>query len=79
MKKVRSVKQLKEITLRNGNKYPFSPLVHIDLDKKSRVSSKCHQIYLQQGRCYGTVGDRCDTISHEELFELEDNGMISIN
>lgn len=79
MKKVYKVKQIKDIVLNDGTVYPLSPIVHIELDKKSRVRNKLHQVYLQQGRCYGTVGDQCSYITHQELFELEAKGMIEIN
>lgn len=79
MKRVNKVRQIKEIVLENGNIYPLSPKVHIELDKKNKAANKLHQIYYQQGSNYGSVGDRCDYITHDELFRLEEKGMIIIN
>ena len=79
MKKVKSAKQIAEIVLRNGIKYPFSSKTIIELDKKSVVAKKEHGITFQQERYFGTVGDYCHYISHDELFELEEKGMIKIN
>ena len=40
MKRINKVKQIGNIVLDNGNEYPLSPKVHIELDKKNKVSNK---------------------------------------
>lgn len=78
-KRVMSVTILKDIKLANGVKYALSPQVSIILDKKRKADSKIHELIYQQGTYYGAVGDRCTYLSHDELFELEEKGMIKIN
>lgn len=78
-RRIKGAIQLKEIVLRNGKEIPFrSWFVKFDLDKSSSIKNKTHQIYMQQGLQYGSVGDFSEDISHEELFELEQLGMIKL-
>lgn len=37
-----------------------------------------HQLYYQQGRSYGQVGDCCEYITHETLMELQETGYVRI-
>lgn len=37
---------------------------------------KLHQVIYQQGKAFGRVGDRCEYISHEELFALAEDRKI---
>lgn len=74
-----SVTILKDIELANGLRYALCPQVSIILDKKRKSDSKIHELIYQQGANYGTIGDRCTYLSHDELFELEEKGMIKIN
>ncbi len=48
------------------------------LDKQNVYRNKSHQIVYQQGKCYGSVGDLCDHISHHELLQLAANGYIQL-
>lgn len=79
MKKVKKVTQLKEIILEDGIKFPLNNNVKIILDKKNIIAKKEHCLIFQQGRFYGTVGDYCHYLYHNELFELEEKGMVKIN
>ncbi len=45
-------------------------------DAKSPVLRKHHQLVYQQGDQYGTVGDRCAYLSHEDLLALERDGSV---
>ena len=45
-------------------------------DAKRSTAKKEHQIIYQQGDQYGTVGDRCASLGHEELLELERDGSV---
>lgn len=78
--RVKKVKILKQIILPGKQVYHAWPMQSkIDLDTKSPVNKKTHQLYFQQGQNYGAVGDRCTYLSHEELFKLQDLGFIKIN
>jgi len=77
---IKNANQEREIILNNGVKYPFDlRCVRIDLDKKSKKEDKQHAVIYQTGRYYGRTGDKCYYISHDELFELEEKGMVSLS
>jgi hypothetical protein len=48
----------------------------IDYDSKRPIAKKQHQIVYQQRDQYGTVGDMCAGLSHEQLLELERQGAV---
>jgi hypothetical protein len=45
-------------------------------DAKRPTDKKEHQLIYQQGDRYGTVGDRCVNLGHEELLALERDGSV---
>jgi len=45
-------------------------------DAKRPIEKKQHQLVYQQGDQYGTVGDRCAYLNHEELLALESEGSV---
>lgn len=67
---------LKDITPR-GYLQPF--IRHrsfIEYDTNRPRAKKAHALVYQQDDQYGTVGDRCAYLTHEELLELERTGFI---
>ena len=50
----------------------------IEYDAKNPIAKKNHQLIYQQGDHYGTVGDMCNYLTHDELLELEQQGYIRI-
>lgn len=78
-KRVNSVRILKDIVFENGMCFPNWRNTRIELDKTNPVKRKCHQLIYQQGPYYGSVGDRCEYLTHEQLFKLEADGLIKIN
>lgn len=77
--RVFNAKQIAEIVLPNGVKYPNDGKTRIELDKKSNTKKKIHTIFWQYGDKWGQVGDYCYNITHQELFELAKKQMIKIN
>lgn len=77
--RVNSVKQIAVIVIPSGKEYPHDSRTKIVLDSSAPIAKKEHQILFQQGPRYGSVGDYCYSVDHEELFELERKGMIKIN
>lgn len=75
-----SVRQIKPIQLDEGGfKFPMGLHTRIELDKKSKASKKLHTLSYQFDlRHYGNIGDCCEYLSNEQLFELEEKGMIEI-
>jgi hypothetical protein len=71
MKRIRNATVIKPI-----KDFPMGS--KIILDKSNPVKRKCHQLIWQQGNYYGQVGDRCAYLSHEELFELHEQGFIKL-
>lgn len=68
--------QLKPFGTKSISQFPMG--TKIILDKKSVIKKKEHQIVYQQGACYGSVGDMCDYVTHEQLFRLAESGAIKI-
>lgn len=57
-------------------RFTFSVTSKIELDKKNPISKKEHQLIHQQGSHYGTVGDCCEYLTHEQLFDLAKQGFV---
>lgn len=77
--RILEVKKLKEIQVSEGSFiYPISYKTKLILDKKRPSNKKEHQLIYQQGENYGEVGDCCTYLSNEDLFALEEKGMIQI-
>lgn len=57
----------------------YAHTVRIEYDAKAPRARKTHQLIYQQGPCYGTVGDCCDYLTHDELLELERQGFVRIS
>jgi hypothetical protein len=75
--RIKSARQLKPIKTRSfSSLFPIGS--RITLDKKNVIAKKEHQILWQSGAYYGEVGDMCDYVSHEELFELHEKGYIRL-
>lgn len=77
-KRLWGVIQLKPFHTRTFKTSWFPMGTRIILDKKRIITKKQHQITWQSGPQYGSVGDMTDYISHEELLELEQQGVIRI-
>jgi hypothetical protein len=78
MSKKITVKMLKPITP-VGWGSPFHPQSSkIVYDSKSPIKKKMHQLIHQQGPRYGTIGDACTYLNHDELLALELSGHIRI-
>ena len=70
---------LKDIE-RPGWHDPFYKRVcFIEYDSAAPMRKKIHQLIHQQGPRYGTIGDRCEHLTHDELLELERHGFVRIN
>jgi hypothetical protein len=77
--RILEVTQLKPIQLApDGFVFPLSRQTKIILDKKSPAPKKLHELTFQQGAYFGEVGDCCSYLSNDELFELEEKGMLRI-
>lgn len=50
----------------------------IRYDAKSTRPKKQHALVYQQGRRFGSVGDRCDYLKHDELLELASRGLVRL-
>jgi hypothetical protein len=48
----------------------------IDYDAYTPRAKKRHQLVYQQGDVYGTVGDKCLYLTHDELLALLRDGAI---
>jgi hypothetical protein len=48
----------------------------IDYDAYTPRAKKRHQLVYQQGDVYGTVGDKCSYLTHDELLALVRDGSI---
>lgn len=48
-------------------------------DSASPRKRKQHQLIYQQGSRYGTVGDMCEYLSHDDLLALERDGFVRID
>ncbi|HKS28949.1 MAG TPA: hypothetical protein VJS44_14075 [Pyrinomonadaceae bacterium] len=70
---------LKDIQLRPNSHIFYRRSSQLVYDNRSPRDKKQHQLLFQQGDRYGTVGDCCDYISHEQLLELEQQGFVRIN
>lgn len=57
----------------------FKTRSKIEYDTKQPITKKRHALIYQQGPYYGTIGDCCDYLTHDELLDLERRGFISIN
>lgn len=51
----------------------------IEYDAKKPILKKLHQLVHQQGERYGTVGDCCEYLTHDQLRKLEESGHIRIH
>jgi hypothetical protein len=77
-KRLSTVYQLKPFHTKTFTTSWFPMGTKIILDKKKPYAKKLHQITWQSGPYYGSVGDMTDYISHEELLELEKQGVLKI-
>lgn len=77
--RILSVTQLKPLKVYGSDfSFPVSCQTRLVLDKKNPANKKEHQFIYQQGSQYGTVGDCCVYLSNDDLFLLEEKGLISI-
>ena len=60
-----------------GIEEPMPKYSKIEIDKSYPVAKREHQVVFQQGNNYGTVGDRCYSISDAYLRQLDKEGYIS--
>lgn len=77
--KILGATQIKEIQVTDDSFiFPIGSDTKLILDKKGPSNKKEHQLIYQQGSQYGQVGDYCTYLTNDELFELEQKGMIKI-
>lgn len=72
------VQLLKDIELPRHRKPFYRRLSRIEYDAKAPRAKKIHQLISQQGPCYGSVGDSCEYLTHDQLLQLERDGFIRI-
>jgi len=69
---------LKDIQLRKGGHVYTRKVSALKYDANRAKAAKRHQLLYQQGEQYGTVGDCCDYLTHDQLLQLEADGYIHI-
>lgn len=74
-----SVKILNDIQLRENGHIFTKNLSVIEYDSKRPRKNKTHLLIYQQGREYGTIGDCCEYLTHQELEMLSAAGYVQIN
>ena len=56
----------------------YARSAHVEYDAKAPRGKKQHALVFQQSNHFGTVGDCCDYLIHEELLQLERDGFVCI-
>jgi len=75
MKRIAKVIVLKPIPI-PGIDEPMPRSSKINLDTSYPVKNREHQVVFQQGSFFGSVGDRCYSITDEYLRELDKQWII---
>jgi hypothetical protein len=72
--KIKSIVVLKPIPI-NGIDEPMPQKSKIIFDGSYPIKNREHKVVFQIGESFGTVGDRCYSITQEELLKLEKDGI----
>jgi hypothetical protein len=69
---------LKDIQPCEGYSVFYRQSTRIEYDAKRRQDKKQHALIYQQGPQYGSIGDNCYFLTHDELLDLERRGFVRI-
>lgn len=79
MKKLIKVTVLKPIPIKGINE-PMPITSKIEIDRVTYPKKKReHQVFAMSGPVYGNVGDRCYSITEDELNQLERDGIVKFH